>query len=152
MDQSADILWERYRSLDPAAPAALPPRFHFCDNREDADLCAALVVAGRKRATATSLAELDLAGDTLPQRGEFAIVTDWDGRAKAIIRTISVEIKRFGDIDGDFAAREGEGDLTLEWWRTTHRAYFERVLAGTAHQVDDNLEIACEDFEVVMAA
>lgn len=150
MNPSVVILWKRYRSSNPSAPATLPPSYHFCDNREDADLCAALVVTGRKRATATSLAELGLGGDPLPQIGDFAIVLDWEGRAKAIIRTTSVEIRRFGDIDKTFAAKEGEGDLTLEWWRAAHVAYYKRILAGTAHRVDDDLEIACEEFELVL--
>jgi len=152
MHSSVEQLWRRYRSINPAAPAAVPPSFHFCDNPEDADLCAELVVAGRKRATATSLAELELGGDPIPQVGDYVIVTDWAGNARAVIRTTSVQIRRFGDIDEKFAASEGEGDLTLEWWRAAHDAYYRRVLAGSSYIVDDNLEIACEEFEVIMSA
>ncbi|MFX6330650.1 ASCH domain-containing protein, partial [Acinetobacter baumannii] len=69
-----------------------------------------------------------------------------------VIRTISVDIRRFADVDADFARTEGEGDLTLEWWRAAHRAYYERVLAGSGYTVDDDLLIACERFEVVLLA
>lgn len=151
MDLTTEMFWQRYRSIEPAAPATVPSSFHFCDNREDADLCAQLVVAGRKRATATSLAELELGGDPMPRVGDYAIITDWEGRARAIIRTTSVEIRRFGDIDQSFAAKEGEGDLTLEWWRAAHQAYYGRVLDGSDYRVDDDLEIACEEFVLVMA-
>jgi uncharacterized protein YhfF len=151
MHPSVELLWSRYRAGHPAAPSAVPTSFHFCDNREDADLCAELVVAGRKRATAASVAELELSGDPVPRVGDYAIVTDWTGRAKAIIRTTSVEIKRFGDVHEDFARMEGEGDLSLQWWRTAHRAYFRRMLAGSDYRVDDELEIVCEKFELVLA-
>lgn len=152
MHPSVPELWRRYREIASDAPAEIPAVFHFCDNREDADICADLVVQGRKRATACSLAEVELAGQPVPQPGDLAIVTDWDGRARAVIRTKTVEIRAFIEVDADFATEEGEGDLTLNWWRTAHRAYFERVLAGSRHKADDGLLIACERFEVVLAA
>lgn len=152
MHPSVPDLWRRYREIAPDTPTGIPAVFHFCDNREDADICADLVVLGRKRATACSLAELELAGQPVPQPGDLAIVTDWDGKARAVIRTKAVEIRAFIDVDADFAREEGEGDLTLDWWRTAHRAYFERVLAGSRHKADDGLLIACERFELVLAA
>ncbi|WP_447727371.1 ASCH domain-containing protein [Sphingomonas koreensis] len=152
MDPSVPRLWRRYRETDPSAPADLPVVFHFCDNQPDADSCANLVVAGRKRATASSLVELELAELPVPNAGDLAVITGWSGEAKAVIRTTSVEIRKFRDVDEAFARDEGEGDLTLEWWRDAHRAYYERVLANSGHRVDDDLQIACERFEVVMLA
>jgi uncharacterized protein YhfF len=87
-----------YRDANPSAPTDVPISFQFCDNREDADFCAALVLAGRKRATAASLAELELSRAPLPRPGDFAVVTDWAGEAQAIIRTTSVEIRRFKEV------------------------------------------------------
>lgn len=69
-----------------------------------------------------------------------------------MIRTLSVEVRRFGDVDEDFARAEGEGDGSLAWWREAHEAYFTRVLAGSGYVVNDDLEIACEQFEVVLLA
>lgn len=152
MHASSPALWQRYRELDPTAPAEVSAVYHFCDNQEDADTCADLVVAGRKRATASSLAELAGAGVPLPQAGDYSIITGWSGEARAVIRTTSVDICKFADVDADFARDEGEGDLTLEWWRAAHQAYYKRVLAGSDTPVDDDLLIACERFEVVLQA
>lgn len=149
MHSSIRDIWARYRAAHADAPEAAPAAFQFCDNPEDADICLALVLAGRKRATASSLLELQLAGLAVPKPGELSIVTNGAGEAKAIIRTGSVDIRRFAEVDEEFARAEGEGDLTLAWWRTAHRAYFERVLAGSGHGVDDDLEIACERFDLV---
>jgi uncharacterized protein YhfF len=104
---------------------------------------------GQKRATAASVAELDLTGVPIPQAGDYSIITDWVGNAVAVIRTASVEIRRFGEVDEDFARAEGEGDLTLDWWRAAHQAYYERVLAGSGYIVDPSLDIVCERFELV---
>ncbi len=152
MHPSVSLLWQRYRQADPSAPIEAQAVYHFCDNQEDADVCADLVVAGQKRATASSLAELERDNVPTPKAGDYAVITGWNGEARAVIRTTSVDIRRFGDVDADFARTEGEGDLTLEWWRDAHRAYYERALADTDYTVDDDLLIACERFEVVLAA
>lgn len=152
MHASVILLWTRYRASHPAAPSDVPASYHYCDNQQDADLCGELVVAGRKRATAASVAELRLAGEPIPRPGDYAIVTNWAGEALAVIRTTAVDIRRFGDVDETFAEHEGEGDLTLKWWRTAHRAYYRRVLAGSDYVIDDDLEIVCERFEAVFTA
>lgn len=151
-DPSVSRLWVRYRAQNPDASEAVPPSFYFCDLEEDANLCAELVVQGRKQATASSLKELELAGLEIAQPGELFIVTDFAGKAKAVIETTRVDIRRFGEIDEDFARAEGEGDLTLEWWRDAHRAYYQRVLSGSGVAVDDDLLIACEYFRTVMTS
>ena len=148
---SVEQMWARFRALNPEAPAEPPLAYHFCDNREDAQVCADLVVAGQKQATAASLAELEMAGYPVAEPGDLAIITDFSGLARAIVRTTSVEIRRFGDVDAQFAWDEGEGDRSLEWWRDAHLAYYQRVLAETDVPVDDDLMIACERFETIFA-
>lgn len=147
---SGQALWARYRAMHPDAPAEPYEIFHFCDNPEDADICADLVVRGIKRATAASVAELELAHMRPPRVGDVSVVTRWDGEAVAVILTTRVEIRRLGDVDEAFARREGEGDATLAWWRTAHEAYYRRALAGSGITVDDDLEIICEEFERVL--
>lgn len=149
---SVDELWERFRKTRSGVPDAPPQVFHFCLHREDADECAELVAAGRKRATATSLEELELQGQPLPRSGDLAVVTGFDGNAVAVIETDRVEVHRLGDIDEHFAMAEGEGDGSLAWWREAHLRYYSEVLADSGTPVDDDLLIACEHFRVVLAA
>lgn len=123
--------------------------FHFCDNEDDANLCADLVVRGIKRATAASVAELEIAGIPQPVVGDLSVITRWDGTAVAIIRTTHIETRRLDDVDEAFALREGEGDQTLKWWRQAHEAYYRRILARSDIKVDGDLPIICEYFERV---
>ncbi len=147
---SVDRLWARFTRENVGVPARPNAVFHFCDNQEDADLCADLVRRGVKRATASSLAELAIAGDPVPRVGDLNVVIDWAGEAQAVVRTTSVNIRRLGDVDAAFARDEGEGDGSLAWWREAHNTYYGRVLAGSGLVVDDDLMICCERFEVVM--
>ncbi len=152
MDDSVARLWAQYRGVTPSVPASLPLSYSFSDNAEEADALLELVLSGVKCATAPSVAELELAGDPIPQPGDYAIVTDEAGIARAVIQTRSVEIRRFADVDEEFARTEGEGDRTLSWWRTAHQGYYSRVLAGTAYAVSDDLEVVCEEFDLLFAA
>lgn len=152
MDGSVESLWNSFRASHPDVPEHPGAVFHFCDNQGDADLCARLVQQGDKRATACSLAELDLGNEPLPSPGDLAVVTDWAGAAVAIIRTSRVDVVPFCEVTEDFAATEGEGDKSLAWWRKAHEAYYRRVLSGTEHAFSEDMLIACERFEVLLLA
>jgi uncharacterized protein YhfF len=149
---SVIALWDRYRAQRPDAPAALPPVEYFCDNREEADTCAALIASGRKRATASALIDYQRDAEPLPTPGKLVIVTDWAGKAVALIETRSVTVRRFGDIPAAFAFQEGEGDRSLAAWRDTHRTFWTRTRSTPDQIIDDDFQVVCEEFAVVLPA
>lgn len=85
-------------------------RFSFGESAELADSLLALVLAGTKTATCW-----DASLGTLTQVGKMMVVCDGEGRARAVLRTVSLAQIRFADVDADFARKEGEGDLSLAW-------------------------------------
>jgi len=125
------------------------PFWHFCDNKEDANKCAELVLSGKKKATSPSIWELIIKNIAIPQKGDLNIITNWEGVAKGIIQTRSVKILRFDQITSYHARLEGEGDGSLEYWRKAHRSYYERVLKGSSYDVKDSMPIVFEQFELV---
>jgi uncharacterized protein YhfF len=125
------------------------PEWHFCDNQKDADECANLVFAGKKRATSPSVWELEIQGFDIPKKGDLNIVTDWKGSAQSIIQTKDVKLLKFLEMTSKHAALEGEGDGSLAYWRKTHWEYYKRVLDGTPYEVHLDMLIVFEQFEVV---
>lgn len=123
--------------------------WHFCDNKKDADECARLVLSGIKRATSPSIWELKLNNEKIPEVNDIDLITDWDGIAKCIIRTVAVEILPFHRVTPKHAALEGEGNGSLKYWRKAHQAYYERVLEGSNYQFQKNMPIAFQQFEVI---
>ena len=99
---------------------------------------AALVIAGRKRATVWDGRE-----ENPTEAGMLWAVTV-DGRAVAVIETVTVGRRRFCDIDDRFAATEGEGDGSLAFWRAAHEAYFRK-----AGGFDPEMWLWCEEFRLV---
>ena len=114
-------------------------RFSFGDSTDMAERLLALVIGGSK--TATCWAARSLGPSVV---GDRAVVLGGAGKASVIIETTEVRLVRFSDVDAAFAHDEGEGDLSLDWWRSAHRSYFERN-GGFA----DDMELWCERFKVV---
>jgi len=156
MQQVATVesLWSAFLSAHPDIVGVddVYSAWHFCDNKSDADELAQLVVAGVKRATAGDLWSYEAEGEPLPRPGDFSVVTDWDGTARCIIRTVSVEVVAFQDVSDLFASTEGEGDGSLAYWREAHWAAFGRSLSGIGREPSLGMPVVCEVFEVVFLA
>ena len=114
-------------------------RFSFGDGPKLADSLLELVLEGAKTATCWAAREGELT-----HIGKQMIVCDGSGEPRAVLETISLQRRRFRDVDEEFARLEGEGDRSLSWWRDAHRAYFERN-GGFS----EDMELWCEQFRIV---
>ena len=114
-------------------------RFSFGDSPALADDLLALVLSGRKTATCWSVRD---GQQTEP--GQRSIACDGAGRPRVVLETITLDLRSFEDVDADFARKEGEGDLSLDFWREAHRRCFDRN-GG----FDPKMMLWCEEFRLV---
>lgn len=114
--------------------------FSFGDSPEMADELLALVLSGRKKATSWA-ASLGPQGDEV---GKRSVIKDGKGRPRAVIETIELTRRRFSEVDESFAHDEGEGDLSLEYWRKEHQRYFTQE--GT---FSEDMEVYCARFRSI---
>ncbi len=148
-----NAFWQGFlasHSLDPATP--LFEAFGFGDNPQLADELGTLVIQGRKVATASLLWEYEAEGNPLPQPGDLSIVTNGDGQPLCVIQTIRVEVLPFEDVPEEFAAAEGEGDLSLAYWREAHWRFFGRSCQRIGRALDVRMPVVCERFRVIHPA
>jgi len=111
-----------------------------------------LVIRGQKRATASLYDIYEYIDEPLPKAGDYSVVTDWEGIARCVIKTTRVEITPFNLISQEFARKEGEGDLSLEYWREVHREFFSRDLRETlGKEFKEDMLVVCEEFELVFS-
>jgi len=129
----------------PWGEAVVPPAWSFGDSPELADSLLNLVLSGAKRATTGVEQEYLDQNEPLPQPGELSIILDGAGRPRALVREIEVRVLPFGDVTAEQAAAEGEGDLSLQWWRQAHQETFARY----GYAVDDGTNVVWERFEVL---
>jgi len=142
--------WLDYLSeakLDPETPVY--EKFYFDDNESDANELADLVLGGKKQATASLLCQYEKGSQRPPQVGDMSIVTNWDGLPLCIIKTTDVKVIAFQDVNEDFAADEGEGDLSLAYWKDAHWTYFENVCRELGREMSPKMLVVCERFQMV---
>ncbi len=100
-----------------------------------------LVLKGKK--TATSWAA-KWGREDGGQIGERSVILDSKRNGRVIIETVEVIKKPFLQVDESFACAEGEGDLSLDYWRTEHERFFR-----SEGIFKPDMEIYCERFKVI---
>ena len=128
---------------------AKPDAFGFGGEGALADELAALVLAGRKRATTSLPVEYTSLNEPLPAAGDLSIVLDGKGTPVGIIERTSVDLVPFRAIDEEYAAFEGEGDGSLAYWREAHLWYFNTVCARLGGKLEPDTPVLCQRFRLV---
>jgi uncharacterized protein YhfF len=142
--------WNEFLKANRDLPQDTPYQtWYFGDHRELADELAALVVAGRKTATASLYWEYEAEQEALPQVGGYSLITSFDGEPQCILRTTEIRILPFEQVDAEFAASEGEGDLSLNYWREAHWRFFSRACERLGLQPGPQMPVVCERFHKV---
>lgn len=143
---SAEDLWQDFIARYPEAQGASYEAWSY---GTEPDEFLALTLSGRKRATASALPLYEAEGEAIPQAGEYSVLLDSRGEAACVLVTKKVSIIPFCMVSSDFAAREGEGDLSLAYWRQVHEAYFSSVMEQAGLTFTQNTLVVCEEFEVI---
>jgi uncharacterized protein YhfF len=146
-EQHQDFWRAACRAVPDLPPLAEFQVWHFGDSEKLARDLADLVLQGPKRATAGLFwdAEAD-PNNMMPVLGKYSLVTDDAGVPLLIIRTTHVDIRPYGEVDADFAAAEGEGDGSLDYWRAAHWNYFSRRCAALGRQPSMDMPVVLERF------
>ena len=119
------------------------------DSPEMADELGALIVQGIKTGTCSALWEWEAEGETPTQVGEVTVVINGQGEPLCIVETTEVTIRRYNEVDANFAHAEGEGDLSLNYWREAHRNFFSRILPKYGKEFSEDMPLVCERFRLI---
>lgn len=153
MDQAKiERYWQAYLATLPDDAAARRQGYvaeQLGDNPDLANQLGSLIVAGIKTATCSALWEWEAENNPIAEVGLKTIVLDGTDEPLCIIETTEVTIRRYDEVDAAFAAEEGEGDRSLEYWRTAHWNFFSRTLPRIGKQPTLDMPLVCERFRVV---
>ena len=142
---TAQQMWEQYKTI-----ARIGDRpYDSWAFGDDADTLAALVLEGKKTATASVYELYEADGEELPEIGEYSVILDSQDRAVCIIRDTSVTVVPFKDVDEDHARCEGEGSMTLEYWREVHSKLFSEWMEKAGLKFTEDTPVVLERFELV---
>ena len=119
------------------------------DSPEMADELGALIATGIKTGTCSAMWEWEAEGKPIPVEGSLTIALRGDGEPLCIVETVAVTIRNYDQVDADFARAEGEGDLSLAYWREEHRRFFSRTLPKYGKEFSEEMPLVCERFRVI---
>jgi uncharacterized protein YhfF len=121
----------------------------FGDDREMQNQLCNLVLSGRKRATASLAMWYGPDGQSMPNPGDLSIMLDGEGTPRGVIQTTEVCQGPFASVDARFAADEGEGDGSLDYWKTEHQRYFTSELSKDSIPFSETIQVVFERFILV---
>lgn len=140
--------WMRCRESLCGLSGQVPDAWAFGATAEQADALLALVLDGTKTGTASALWDYEEAGDPVPAPGTLSIVLNGRGDPRALLRTTSMRIVPFDQVDAAHAFAEGEGDRSLGYWRQAHELFW-REHSENPHGFKRDMPVVCELFEVL---
>ena len=147
---SVQNFWRTFCAEHPEINPETPfQTWHFGLGREDARELCDLVLQGKKTGTASLPWEYEDKPEDAPVLGGYSVVTDFDGAPQCVIQTTDIRVIPFDEVDAEFAASEGEGDLSLEYWRRVHWDYFSRRCAALGKEPSEKMPVNCERFKLL---
>ncbi len=108
-----------------------------------------LVFDGIKRAGTSLVLAYENEMAEYPKVGAYSIVLNSKDEALCIVKIIKTSIKKFSDVDENYAFLEGEGDKSLSYWQRVHREFFGDYLKKLNKEFSDDMEVFMDEYEVV---
>ena len=144
--------WQKFLSTLPADSPYHTKTYSkggYGDSPELMDELIQLVLIGKKTATCGSLWEWEVEGRPLPKVGDVWAELDGNGNPVCITETTEVTIRKYNEVDAQFAHDEGEGNQSLRYWRAAHRDFFSRILSKIGREFSEDMPLVCERFRVI---
>ena len=108
-----------------------------------------LIKSGRKRAGTGLLWAYEYDREPIAKAGDIEIVIDHRNQPALVTRIISSDIVAFNTVSAEYAAIEGEGHGSLEYWRKGHWNFFSRECRRIGREPTETMPVICSVFEVL---
>lgn len=151
-ETTVQAYWQKFLSTLPAdSPYHTRPYIAegWGDSPEMADELGTLIAQGVKTGTCSAVWDWEAEGNPIPEVGLITVALDGHGEPLCIVETSEVTIRKYNEVDADFARAEGEGDLSLKYWREAHRNFFSRTLPKIGREFSEDMPLVCERFKVI---
>lgn len=149
MSDNVEEFWAEFCNATGVNPDEPYQVWYFGNTPEMALELGQLVIAGKKFATASLAAVNEIKPHEAPIMEGYSVVTDFAGEPMCVIRTTEIRHLPFAEVDAQFAADEGEGDQSLEYWRDVHEQYFSREAAELGIEFNNESIVCCERFTLL---
>ncbi len=151
IDKTVYEMWNSFIESNPESKKdALPESWYFHNNKKDANRLAELTVNGKKKASSGLYFWYEEANANLPKVGTKHIITDFDGKAKAIIEIKKVDAIPFNQISKAYAQMDMGTEIEpLKKWKKAHWDFFAAAMEESGEKPTEDMLIVCERFETI---
>ena len=128
----------------------LPESWYFHNNKEDANRLAELTLNGKKKASSGLYSWYEDANADLPKIRTKHIITNFDGKAQAIIEIKKVDTIPFNLITKNYAEMDMGVEIhVLKKWKKVHWDFFASTMKESEGKPTENMLVVCEWFETI---
>ncbi len=151
IDESVSEMWNYFTESNPNFKNdKLPESDFFHNNEKDANRLAELTLIGKKRASSGLYSLYEQYNADLPTVGTKQIITDFNGKAKAIIENVSIDTIPFNKISKEYAELDmGTNIEPLEKWKIAHWDFFESFLKESGEKPSEDMLIVAVVFKKI---
>lgn len=151
IDNTVYEMWNNFTESNPEFKKdELPKSWYFHNNKEDANKLAELTLSGNKKAGSSLYWLYEKHNVDLPKIGTKHIITDFDGKARAIIEIKRVDTIPFHQISKDYAELDmGTKIDPLKKWIKAHWDFFAGVMEESGEKPSEEMLIVCQRFETI---
>ena len=108
-----------------------------------------LIRSGRKRAGTSLLWAMEAERAAIPHEGDIEIVLDHRNQPALVTQLEQVYVVPYNEVTPEYAAIEGEGDGSLEYWRKAHWAFFSRECSRIRRDPSETMPVVCSVFKLL---
>ena len=126
-----------------------PDSWGFGDSPEMADDLLNYVLTGEKTATSGMVLDFEHDGDPIPKIGDKSIILNGKDEPACIIEYTNVQLKKYNEVDKEFALKEAEGFKSLQDWQEVHWAFFSRRCEVLKVPLHDQIDLVCLEFKLI---
>lgn len=148
-NQLADQFWVEFlRQTEKEGTLEYEVAYCFGENESQANQILNLILEGNKTATSESYLSFQETGEPLPRKGEFEIITDWDGKPGCVVEILDVKIIPFNDIKWEMAKLEGEEE-NMQAWRENRAKEWTEEGTDLGYVFSDEMPVVFVGFKVI---
>ena len=123
---------------------ALPKTCSLGNSAEMANKLGNLVFRGIKSATCSRYL-----GENILNDAGLSIILDGKQNPLCLIEIYEITVRRYCEINEEWAAFEGEGDQSLAYWRNAHWKFFSQEAKIVGYELNKTMLLSCERFRVL---
>ncbi|MBI9045928.1 MAG: GNAT family N-acetyltransferase [Anaerolineaceae bacterium] len=148
IDEKIKAYWNKFIELFPEYKNSTYEVWSFGYGDYMANELIGYVRQGIKTGTSSAY-EMYTETEKKPEEHDLSIVTYGNGLPGCIIKTIEIRNKLFDEINEEEARFEGEGDLSLAYWRAVHEEFFRKEYNEKGKEFTWKIPVIYEKFEVI---